>query len=199
LGLNASENQVLGCLVTDIQTGESIGWVKNLIFDQRGEQVTELLVDRRARPQREGEERSEGLVGRPLFDSQNRYLGEIVDMVIGSETGKLHGLMVERSPGRQDFLPAFQGLVWEQDHWVLMPERPQLRSTMFPHEAFDEELAFDAEDDWMVGQVATVRLLDRRGHVIVEPGQRITPSVVEQASKAGVLHKLEAEFPEEGR
>jgi hypothetical protein len=80
-----------------------------------------------------------------------------------------------------------------------MPERPQLRSTMFPHEAFDEELAFDAEDDWMVGQVATVRLLDRRGHVIVEPGQRITPSVVEQASKAGVLHKLEAEFPEEGR
>jgi len=30
--------------------------------------------------------------------------------------------------------------------------------------------------------------------VIVEPGQRITAGMVERASRAGVLHRLEAEF-----
>jgi hypothetical protein len=52
----------------------------------------------------------------------------------------------------------------------------------------------DPANDWMVGQRASVRLTDRRGQVIVEPGQRITAGMVEQASRAGVLHRLEAEF-----
>jgi sporulation protein YlmC with PRC-barrel domain len=196
--VNASKNPVTGCLVTDIQTGETIGWVKNIVFDPHGEQITELLVDPSARPRAgKGEEHGERLVGRSLFDSTHRYLGEIVDLVVGTETGRLHGLMIERTPGQQDFLPAYQGLRWEDDHWVLMAEKPGLRSTMFPAEPEPEENAHEPADDWMVGQVATVRLTDRRGQVIVEPGQRITAGVVEQANRAGVLHRLEGEFPDE--
>lgn len=195
--MHASDTELLGCLVTDIQTGASIGWVKNIVFDAQGEQVAELLVDPTSRPSKnERDEPAEGLVGRPLFDAHSRYLGEIVDLVLGSETGRLHGLMVERQSGEQAFMTAFQGLVWEDDHWVLMPERPAtLRTSMVPAvPTGPAEAAPEAAEDWMVGQIATVRLTDRRGQVIIEPGQRITPGAVEQASRAGVLHLLEAEF-----
>jgi sporulation protein YlmC with PRC-barrel domain len=197
--VNGSKRDVLGCLVTDIQTGETIGWVKNIIFDSYGEQITELLVDpTRKQGAADSDERGERLVGTSLFDSNSRYLGEIVDLVVGAESGRLHGLMIERTPGQQDFLPAYQGLAWEDDHWILMQAAPTLRSTMFPHDP-DLDLPVDegSGDDWMVGQVATVRLTDRQGHVIIEPGQQVTASVVEQANRAGVLHKLEATFPEE--
>lgn len=196
--MNGPKRDVLGCLVTDIQTGESIGWVKNIVFDPFGEQITELLVDpSRKQGSPASEERGERLVGTSLFDSNSRYLGEIVDVVVGTESGRLHGLMIERTPGQQDFLPAYQGLVWEDDHWVLMQAAPALRTTLFPHEPEPEPITSEGADDWMVGQIATVRLVDRAGHVIVEPGARITASVIEQASRAGVLHKLEAAFPEE--
>jgi hypothetical protein len=88
--------------------------------------------------------------------------------------------------------------MWGEEHWVLREEMPNLRSTMFPAEPIEIVEATQAADDWMVGQTSTVRLIDKRGLVIVEPGQRITPGIVEQASRAGVLHKLEAEFPVEG-
>lgn len=196
--MNGPKRDVLGCLVTDIQTGETIGWVKNIVFDPFGEQVTELLIDpSRKHGAPDHEERGERLIGTSLFDSSSRYLGEIVDVVVGTESGRLHGLMIERTPGQQDFLPAYQGLVWEDDHWILMQTTPTLRTTMFPHEEEPELPSFEGADDWMVGQIATVRLTDRAGQVIIEPGQRITAGVVEQASRAGVLHKLEAAFPEE--
>jgi hypothetical protein len=129
----------------------------------------------------------------PLFDPAGRYMGEIIDLVMGAESGRLQGLMVERSPGEQGLVPAYQGLMWEGDHWTLLEEAPRLRSTMFPEDA-DQPVIEDPANDWMVGQRASVRLTDRRGQVIVEPGQRITAGMVEQASRAGVLHRLEAEF-----
>lgn len=192
--MNGVEKQLLGCLVRDILTGVSLGWVKSIIFDPSGERVTELLVDPTAKP-RVGASADPGerLLGRPLFDPAGRYMGEIIDIVVGAESGRLQGLMVERSPGEQGLVPAYQGLMWEGDHWSLLEEAPRLNTTLFP-EPVEVAEDFDAASDWMVGQRASVRLTDRRGQVIVERGQRITPGVVEQASRAGVLHKLEVEF-----
>lgn len=192
--MNGVEKQILGCLVRDIQTGASIGWVKTIVFDPAGEQVTELLVDPSARP-RGGIHMDPGqeLMGSPLFDPIGRYMGEITDLVMGAESGRLQGLMVERGAGEKDLVPAYQGLIWEDDHWTLLDEAPRLVSTMYP-EAPEPELIEDPASDFMVGHRATVRLMDRRGQVIVEPGQRITPGMVERASRAGVLHRLEADF-----
>lgn len=188
--MNASSKQVLGCLVRDIQTGDPIGWVKTVVLDPEGEQVTELLIDPGARGRGTRlVEPLERMLGRPVFDVASRYLGEVADVVVGTESGRLLGLVVERTPGRQDYLGLERGLVWEDDHWVVMHDRPE------PGSEPTEPVAVPAEahEDWMVGQVATVRLVDGLGHVIVEPGQRITPGVVEQASRAGVLHRLEGE------
>jgi sporulation protein YlmC with PRC-barrel domain len=192
--MNGVEKQVLGCVVRDIQTGTIFGWVKSIVFDPAGERVTELLVDPSVKPRvGVGEDPGERLLGMPLFDPVGRYMGEIIDLVMGAESGRLHGLMVERSPGEQGLVPAYQGLMWENDHWTLLEEAPRLRSTMFPDDV-EPQGSEDPANDWMVGQRASVRLTDRRGQVIVEPGQRITAGMVEQASRAGVLHRLEAEF-----
>ena len=142
-------------------------------------------------------ETGESLVGHALVDSNSRYMGEIVDVVVGSATGRLTGLIIERTPGEADYMPVYQGLLWENGHWVLMQEpAPQLRHTMFPEEV-EAPPAPDATDDWMIGQPAAVRLTDRQGHLIIDCGQRITATTIEQASRAGVLHRLEAAFPEE--
>jgi sporulation protein YlmC with PRC-barrel domain len=191
------EKQVLGCLVRDIQTGAVFGWVKTIVFDPAGEQVTELLIDPSVKPRLgAGEDAGESLVGRPLFDPVGRYLGEIGDLVLGVRTGRLQGLVVDRGEEEHGMVTAYQGLMWENDHWTLLEEMPRLRSTLYPEPAertptVEEQ---DPSNDWMVGRRSTVRLTDRRGQIIVEPGQPITPGVVEQASRAGVLHRLDAEF-----
>jgi sporulation protein YlmC with PRC-barrel domain len=188
------EKQILGCLVRDIQTGSSIGWVKSIVFDPAGELITELLVDPTVKPRGGmGADPGEKLIGQPLFDPAGRYMGEIIDIVVGAESGRLQGLMVERGAGEQGLVPAYQGLMWEGDHWSLLEDATRLRSTMFTEtvEAVEPE---DPASDWMVGRRATVRLTDRRGQVIAESGQRITPGMVEQASRAGVLHRLEVDF-----
>lgn len=197
--MQGTSRNLLGCLVTDVQTGASIGWVQNTVFDATGEQITELLVDPSARRTAESarnEERGERLIGHPLVDSTSRYLGEIVDVVVGTESGQVQGLMIERTPGQADYMPIYQGILWEHGHWVLMQDTPRLRSTMFPAEEEPPATA-EVSEDWMVGQIARVRLTDRQGQVIIEPGQRITLQTVEHASRAGVLHRLDAEFPEE--
>lgn len=191
--MNVSKAPVTGCLVTDVQTGETLGWVKTIVFDAHGEPITELLVDPTARPHAQSES-GERLLGRPLFDAAQRYLGEIVDLVVGTESGRVHGVMIERTPGQQDYVPTYRGLRWEGDHWVLLAEPATLRHMMLP-ESPPPALTPEPSEDWMVGQIATVRLQDRRGHVIVEPGQPITAGTVEQASRAGVLHRLEGRFP----
>jgi hypothetical protein len=198
LGVNASKREILGCLVTDSQTGEAIGRVKSVVFDSQGESITELLVTPLAKPQATNDELEERLVGRLLFDPSERYLGEITDALVGASSGALKGVITERSPGQQSLIETPHGLLWGEEHWVLREEMPNLRHTMFPAEPIEIVEATQAADDWMVGQTSTVRLIDKRGLVIVEPGQRITPGIVEQASRAGVLHKLEAEFPVEG-
>ncbi|MNL49024.1 hypothetical protein D3C87_1719270 [compost metagenome] len=144
------------------------------------------------------DELEERLVGRLLFDPAEQYLGEITDALVGSTSGCLKGVIAERSPGKQELVEIVHGLKWEEEHWVLLQAEPTLRSTMFTAEPPEVVEPSEAADDWMVGQVSTVRLIDKRGQVIVEVGQRITPGIVEQASRAGVLHRLEAEFPVEG-
>ncbi len=51
--------------------------------------------------------------------------------------------------------------------------------------------ASDPAEDWMVGQVAARRLVDRQGRTIVEKGQTITAAIVAMASRTGMLHRLE--------
>lgn len=198
MGVNASKREILGCLVTDSQTGESLGRVKSVVFDPQGEYVTELLVTPASRSHAQEEELEERLIGRLLFSQDNTYLGEIADALVGASSGRLKALITERSAGKQELVDIAHGLRWGEEHWLLMQEQPALRSTLFPAEPVEVPEVSEAADDWMVGQISTVRLLDKRGQVIVEPGQRITPGIVEQASRAGVLHKLEAEFPVEG-
>lgn len=197
--MDAMDKDVLGCLVRDIQTGASIGWVRSIVFDAEGDRVMELLIDRSAKLRSESEgDRTERLLDRPLFDSSNRYMGEIVDLVVGVEGGRLQGLLVERTPGERHFLPAYLGLSWEVDHWTLLgsgapPEKGEkLHTAMYPAET---DTPTSPEEDWMVGQIAAGRLVDRRGQVIIEAGQAITAGTVEQASRAGVLHRLDAELP----
>jgi hypothetical protein len=168
------------------------------VFDPQGENVTEILVTPASRTRVQEEELEERLLGRLLFCQDNTYLGEIADALVGARTGHLKGLITERSPGKQELVEIVHGLQWGEEHWMLLQEQPSLRSTMFAAEPVEVLEVSEATDDWMVGQVSTVRLTDKRGQVIVEAGQRITPSIVEQASRAGVLHKLEAEFPVEG-
>lgn len=195
--MNASKREILGCLVTDSQSGAAIGRVKSVVFDSLGEAITELLVTPVAKPEATNDEMEERLVGRLLFDPSERYLGEIVDALVGADSGALKGVIAEQSPGQQFLIETPHGLSWGEEHWVLRQAQPNLRSTFFP-EPIEPVEAAQATDDWMVGQISTVRLIDKRGQVIVEPGARITPGIVEQASRAGVLHKLEAEFPVEG-
>jgi sporulation protein YlmC with PRC-barrel domain len=152
------------------------------------------LIEPTAKPRGgTGSDHGEKLIGQPLFDPAGRYMGEIIDIVVGAESGRLQGLMVERGAGEQGIVPAYQGLMWEGDHWSLLEEVMRLRSTMFP-ETLEPAGPEDPANDWMVGHHATSRLLDRRGQIIAEPGQRITPGMVEQASRAGVLHRLDVDF-----
>lgn len=191
--MKSTTSPLLGCRVTDVQTGETLGWVKNTVFDPQGEQVTELLVDPSARRKEPPAlEHGERLLGQALVDSNSRYLGQIVDVVVGVESGLVHGLMIERTPGQADYVPAYQGLVWEQGHWVLIHEAPVFSTTWLPEQA-EAPLSGEVGDDWMIGQIATVRLTDRQGQVIIQPGERITATTIEQASRAGVLHRLEGQ------
>lgn len=51
-----------------------------------------------------------------------------------------------------------------------------------------------SQHDYMVGQYATVKLADGEGRLIVEAGGLITPQVLDQARRAGLLHRLGATF-----
>jgi hypothetical protein len=168
------------------------------MYDPQGENITEILVTGAARPEPVEGELEERLIGRLLFTEGTTYLGEITDALVGAESGTLKGVITERNQGRQELFMITAGLQWEDEHWQLLEEGHTLRTTIFPPSAIETVAPTEASDDWMVGQLATVKLLDRRGHVIVERGQRITPAIVEQASRAGVLHRLEVEFPVEG-
>lgn len=188
-----NEREILGCLVRDAHSGETIGWVRGVIYDPHGERVTELLVDPQGKPRgRSAGEPGERMIGEPLYDPAGRCLGAIVDVVVGAQSGRLQGILVDRGPGEPDFVPAYQGMMCEEGRWTLLEEAPRLRAAMYPG-AEPPMMEPCPTDDWMVGQVATCRLVDRQGKVIVEPGQRITPAIVEHASRAGMLHLLEAE------
>ena len=187
--MRADEREILGCLVRDVQSGVSIGWVRGVIFDPRGERVTELLVDPSGTPHgRAAAEAGQRMIGEPLYDPLGRWLGEIVDVVVGAESGRLQGVMVDRGPGDADFLPAYQGLISEQGRWTLLEDVGA--ATAAPASSSPPP---DAADDWMVGQIAARRLADRAGRLIVDKGQRITAATVEHASRAGLLHLLDAE------
>lgn len=191
--VKGNESEILGCLVRDAQSGVTIGWVRGVMYDPRGERVTELLVDPTGKPRgRSAGEPGERMIGEPLHDPTGRYLGEIVDVVVGAQSGRLQGVLVDRGPGEPDFLPAYQGIMCDEGRWTLLEEAPRLRTTMYPTE--DAPLMQPSPtDDWMVGQVATRKLVDRQGRMIVEQGQHVTPAIVEHASRAGMLHLLEAE------
>ena len=130
-------------------------------------------------------EPGERLVGRPLHDSAGRFLGEITCAVLGERSGQLQTLLVTRGQGEPVQIPA-QRLIWEDDHWAVVDEPRSAEPPPLPAHAYTLVPA----QDWMVGQIATRRLTDRRGQVIVEAGQRITPGTVELASRASVLHRL---------
>lgn len=53
------------------------------------------------------------------------------------------------------------------------------------------------QHDYMVGQYATVTLVDPHGHPIIESGSRITPQVLDHARRVGLLHRLSATFRHE--
>ena len=191
--MKGNEREILGCLVRDAQSGATIGYVRGVLYDPQGAQITELLVDPSGKPRgRSAGEPGEKMIGQPLHDPVGRYLGEIVDVVIGARSGRLQGVLVDRGPGEPEFLPAYQGLMCDEGRWTLLEEAPRLRSTMLPAEEPPLGEASPA-DDWMVGQVATRRLVDRQGKLIVEQGQHVTSAIVEHASRAGMLHLLEAE------
>lgn len=191
--VKGNEREILGCLVRDAQSGATIGWVRSVIYDPQGERVTELLVDPQGKPRgRSAGEPGERMIGEPLFDPAGRCLGEIVDVVVGAQSGRLQGILVDRGPGEPDFLPAYQGIMCEEGRWTLLEEAPRLRASMYQAEE-PPVMEPSPTDDWMIGQVATCRLVDRQGKVIVEPGQRVTSATVEHASRAGMLHLLEAE------
>ena len=190
--MKGNEHEILGCLVRDALTGATIGWVRGVLYDPRGEQVTELVVDPSGKPSgRSVGEPGERMIGQPLFDPVGRCLGEIVDVVVGATSGRLQGVLVDRGPGEPDFMPAYQGIMCEDGRWTLLEEAPRLRSSMLPEEEPPVMVPSPGED-WMVGQVATRRLVDRQGRVIVEQGQVVTPAIVEHASRSNLLHLLEA-------
>lgn len=134
-----------------------------------------------------------GLVGQVLVDVAGRYLGDIVDVQAEPRAGRLDALVVERGPGAREIIAVDGGLFWEHGHWTVVGGVGRQR----PQGAGPEAAVAigEPEDDWMVGHVATRRVLDRRGQVVVEAGQVITAGTVARACRAGVLHLLECGPP----
>lgn len=137
-------------------------------------------------------ESGQPLHGQPLLDAVGRHLGEIVDAVVGSTNGRLLGLMVAREASEAEYVSVLAGLMYEDGRWTLLEESPCFRTTIFPASE-PAELVPDASEDWMIDQVATRKLVDRQGRLIVEKGQKITAAIVSVASRAGMLHMLEGQ------
>lgn len=132
------------------------------------------------------------LYGQPLMDAAGRHLGEIVDGVVGAGNGRLQGLLVARGAGEPDYVSVLAGLMFEDGRWTLLEEAPRFRTTMFPYTE-PTEIVPDPAEDWMVGQTAARKLVDRQGRTIVEKGQLITAAIVAMASRTGTLHLLEGD------
>jgi sporulation protein YlmC with PRC-barrel domain len=181
--------QLLGCRVTNADSGELLGRVRSVLLDTTGETAKQLLIEMSGF-QTTGTVPTENLLGTRLFDAYGNSLGEIVDLRLSIHDGQPRELVVEKRPGYPEVIPLDAGIHWQDDRWVLSADF----MGRFPKDT-QENATPMASDDWMVGQLAQARLLDSAGHVILEPGQVITLNAVEQASRAGVLHRLEAKTP----
>lgn len=49
-------------------------------------------------------------------------------------------------------------------------------------------------DDYMVGQISTRRVVDADGHQVVGEGETVTPAIIAQARRLGLLHALDTRF-----
>lgn len=105
----------------------------------------------------------------------------VSDYATGRTLGRVKCVVLDQPPQRIARIAVEFGLeaeTAEQEalHCALEPLEPR------PHQ------------DYMVGQKATVSLLDPEGRPIVRAGQTITPQVLDHARRAGLLHRLEATF-----
>ena len=132
------------------------------------------------------------LYGQPLVDAAGRHLGEIVDAVLGAGNGRLQGFFVTNGAGEPAYVSVLAGLMHEEGRWILLEEAPCFRTTLF-HAPEPADTVPDPAKDWMVGHVASRRLVDRQGRTIVEKGQTITAAIVAIASRTGTLHRLEGD------
>lgn len=143
-----------------------------------------------ARDARLHTETGQRLYGQPLMDAAGWHLGEIVDAVLGASSGRLQGLFVARGAGEPHYVSVLAGLMHDEGRWTLLEEAPRFRTTLF-NATESADTVPDPAEDWMVGQVAARRLVDRQGRTIVEKGQTITAAIVAMASRTGMLHRLE--------
>ncbi|MGE5707691.1 MAG: hypothetical protein ACM3YO_05105 [Bacteroidota bacterium] len=107
------------------------------------------------------------LVGQRLFNSEGQPLGTVMDIV---------SILAEPAEARI--------LLWLQAADAAEPLPPS------------EEAEVSETGDFMIGQIAACPLRAPNGELLVEAGGVITLALVKQAKRYGILHRLEARFPE---
>lgn len=104
---------------------------------------------------------------------------EVIDHLTGQVLGRVRAVRADpRDP----------------EHWALSIERGSMLASNSLDPLAPPEAEPQSAKDYMVGQVAAVRLTDPDGKPIVEVGGAITPEVLERARHWGLLHRLAATF-----
>lgn len=167
---------ILGCPVTDYETGEVMGRVKVVLLSATPGRIAQLALERLEGP---GPVRALGGQGEALYDRRGGLVGWVLGLAESLPGGGLRRL------GEAGALP-------RGGRFLLVREPAQEEGAVIDcHELGEGD---SARDDYMVGQTAACTLVDAAGQVVIQEGEVITSELLERARRLGLLHRLEATF-----
>lgn len=170
---------LLGCPVTDYDSGEVLGRIKVVVQAPTPGRIAQLALERLEAPWASSESRPSQRLGEPVYDARGGLVGWVEDMAEGLPGGGLRRL------GDADPLSGGAS-------FLLVRENAEGEGAVV--ECQDHDEVESAHNDYMVGQTAACTLVDGSGVTLIRAGEIITPQVLERARRQGLLHRLEATF-----
>jgi hypothetical protein len=170
---------LLGCPVTDVETGEVVGRVKVVVQSPTPGRIAQLALERLTDGWAREAMGAAPAMGEPLYDGRGVLLGWAVGMAESLPGGGMRRLG-EAGP--------FAG----GTRFLLVREQAEGEGAVIDGHDLGE--GDSAHGDYMVGQTAACTLIDPQGQTVIRHGEVITADVLERARRLGLLHRLEATF-----